>query len=444
MNKKTYVIGIILFVIAFAFHLKSVEKRKAKQNLLPGKTTQYKKEWDVDTLLIKNVNLIKVAEKEILKGVDVFIENGIIKGIGDFDKVEAGMIIDAKGKYLMPSMIDTHIHVHFKETFAMLLLHGVTTARDMSERKYDPKLISFKEPIKNKEILSADLLYSSRIIDGYPKEYPELHEVTTEKEGIKLVKEYAEKGYDYIKIYHHLTEDVLKAIFDEAKKQNIKVIGHKSNYVELDKLIKLGQNSFEHLQDFLTFEQIDRVPYFTKLLKEHNAYLTPTLSVLKCAAFEKITKEKYYKYMPDRMLQLYKKFDYFLDYHNEKTYTQVKMNEMIKSLYENNTPVLIGTDTGMPFVVPGYNLIEELKLMADGGYDNKTLIKMATYGNAQGLDLTDRGLIKEGYKAHLLLLSENPYDNIDSLHNIDYIIKDSLVLNKNQVTEIWKSIEYNR
>lgn len=435
---------LVLFIVAYNSEKKRINNLKKEKATMPGKTTAYPKDLEVKSLLIKNINIIDVRNNEVIENRDVFIKDGIIEKIGSITDKNTSKVIDGKGLYLMPSLIDTHVHVHFKETFLMFLLHGVTTVRDMTETVNEPKLITFREKIDKKEILSSDFLFSSRIMDGRPKQYPELHQVTDPKEGRKLVKFYAEKNYDYIKVYHSLSKSVLEAIIDESNKYNLKVIGHKSIHIPLDEQIKMGQNSFEHLNDFISVEDLDKVPYYTNLLNEYNSYFSPTLSVLICSKFEEITKEKYLKYMPHRMKELYKQFDYFLEYHNEETYAQAKTNDILKALYENETPVLIGTDSGMPFVVPGYSLIEELKLMKDGGYDIKTLINMVTLGNAKGLSLDDRGVIEEGYKAHLLLLSANPYEDLDNLNKQNYIIKDNIVLGSKDVEELWKSIEYNK
>lgn len=84
-------------------------------------------EREVD-LLIKNGRIINVFTGEIEKK-DVAIYNGMIVGFGDY---KAGKVIDVKGEYLCPGLIDGHVHIESSmltiQQFAkMVLPHGTTT-----------------------------------------------------------------------------------------------------------------------------------------------------------------------------------------------------------------------------------------------------------------------------------------------------------------------------
>ncbi len=79
-------------------------------------------------LVITNGKIINVFTQEIMEG-DVAIENGIIVGIGTF---EGNKVIDAKGQYICPGFIDTHVHIESSMVtppqFSQVVLpHGVTT-----------------------------------------------------------------------------------------------------------------------------------------------------------------------------------------------------------------------------------------------------------------------------------------------------------------------------
>ena len=58
-------------------------------------------------LVLKNVNLINVFTKEIIK-TNVAIDSGKIVGIGDYEGVKEE---DLEGKYLAPGFIDSHVHI---------------------------------------------------------------------------------------------------------------------------------------------------------------------------------------------------------------------------------------------------------------------------------------------------------------------------------------------
>ena len=66
-------------------------------------------------LIIANVNVIPLYKDTILRGMDVVIENGKIRDMKQHiergkSKLRKGLFIDGKGKYLMPALIDCHVH----------------------------------------------------------------------------------------------------------------------------------------------------------------------------------------------------------------------------------------------------------------------------------------------------------------------------------------------
>jgi imidazolonepropionase-like amidohydrolase len=105
-------------------------------------------------ILINNVEIFNGKDKKTTKG-NVLIENNIITKISNdriiTDKSGATQIIDGKGKFLMPGLIDAHVHLLFESVpqmqammsdFAMLnlmaskasekqLMRGFTTVRDL-------------------------------------------------------------------------------------------------------------------------------------------------------------------------------------------------------------------------------------------------------------------------------------------------------------------------
>ncbi|MEQ7032699.1 adenine deaminase [Enterococcus durans] len=79
-------------------------------------------------LVIKNAKIINVFTKEVMEA-DVAICDGMIVGVGDY---EGKQIYDAKNKYLVPGLIDGHVHIESsllspKEFAKVSLIHGVTS-----------------------------------------------------------------------------------------------------------------------------------------------------------------------------------------------------------------------------------------------------------------------------------------------------------------------------
>jgi adenine deaminase len=78
-------------------------------------------------LVIRNVNLVNVMSGEIYP-TDIAIKSGLIAGLG---KYQAGRTIDGTGKYAVPGLIDSHVHIEssaltLTQFARAVLLHGVT------------------------------------------------------------------------------------------------------------------------------------------------------------------------------------------------------------------------------------------------------------------------------------------------------------------------------
>ena len=61
-------------------------------------------------VLIRNTNIVDVENKKLIPGQDVLVENGAIKSIGKNLSSSAAKVIDGSGKYLMPGLVDAHVH----------------------------------------------------------------------------------------------------------------------------------------------------------------------------------------------------------------------------------------------------------------------------------------------------------------------------------------------
>ncbi|MFB6301083.1 MAG: amidohydrolase family protein [Halobacteriales archaeon] len=94
---------------------------------------------------------------------------------------------------------------------------------------------------------------------------------------------------------------------------------------------------------------------------------------------------------------------------------------------DRNIPITMGTDTGMPSVYQGDNA-DDLKYMVDWGMDPGNAIVAGTYNAAKSLAIEDElGSIEPGKRADLLVLDENPIEDITILTDqtmIDRIMLD--------------------
>ncbi|MEF1302812.1 amidohydrolase family protein, partial [Vibrio owensii] len=103
------------------------------------------------SIVIKNANVFNGVDEQLLKNVDLLIENNLITQIGKVDDSNAEQIIDAEGKTVMPGLIDAHVHITLSAPFNVIdtmtreevairsakiseemLMRGFTTIRDVA------------------------------------------------------------------------------------------------------------------------------------------------------------------------------------------------------------------------------------------------------------------------------------------------------------------------
>src|SRR5690606_7672823 len=89
-------------------------------------------------MVIKNISVITMTSETVLKNQDVVIKNGKISSISASKKsnYKGLLVIDGKGKYIMPSLADAHVHFPENETdmermMALYLINGVTKLRSL-------------------------------------------------------------------------------------------------------------------------------------------------------------------------------------------------------------------------------------------------------------------------------------------------------------------------
>ena len=118
------------------------------------------------------------------------------------------------------------------------------------------------------------------------------------------------------------------------------------------------------------------------------------------------------------------------------------LQKLTYALYKAGVPLVTGTDSPIiPGCFPGYSLVTELQLLTEAGISTVDALRTATLvpGRfiAKHLPKERRtGVIKEGYGADLLLLSENPLQSVQSLRKIEGVMAKGLWYTKEQLVRL--------
>ena len=304
----------------------------------------------------------------------VTVENGVITELTPADKT------DDSGLFIMPGLIDGHVHLSREEQIRDFLSCGITTVCD----------ISAPGDVKNRRgklnIHTACIAATGDTDDGRA-----------------FVKEAIEAGADYIKLFleippsmagRTMPQQVLEDIVTSAHENNLKVIAHAASVPVVEMAEKASVDILLHTPMRTPFpeELADRI------------------------------KAKKLVFMPTILMMKYFTIEPFREYDESGLENAVNA---VKLLRDKGVPVLVGTDANdsdfVPKVSHGQSIFTEMEMLCDCGLTPTEVLRGATSKNADAFCLDNIGRIAPGKKADLILIKGRPDKNISDIRNIERI-----------------------
>ncbi|MBS1571324.1 MAG: amidohydrolase family protein, partial [Bacteroidetes bacterium] len=400
--------------------------------------------------IFKNVNIITMKDDKVLPNKTIVIKGGKILEISDKTKYKSNNTINAKGKYLMPTMADAHVHLpqnneELEKVMKLNLINGVTKLRSMRgdwndvnrrikytyEKDYYPRLYLSPAPIhRSHELSVADL-------ETY-------------------VKASKDNGFDFIKILSIKNQSMLKQLDSICKKYDVKIAGHypeDANGVSFpdDMVFSTNYKTFEHLGGLIG--ESEHFENRVKKMKQNNIFVCPTMQWFAIGygqyGVDEMLNQKGMEYIPTEIKKDWaeksKNYREKLGkeaFEQEKNKYAIEMQERLnatKRLNDEGVKLLLSPDSSSKFIVPGFGMLEEMKLYKKANISNFDILKSATTNFAM-LFNENYGTIETGKNADFILLSQNPLQDIKALENIDAVFYNKFYLDKKQLNEIAKSI----
>lgn len=398
-----------------------------------------KNEETVRVTVFRHVNVIPMDSNRILMDQAVVIRNGKIAEIGANNRVsnppEATMI-DGGGAYMLPGLVDMHVHSE-KSDFPLFLANGITTVREMNG---SADHLRWRQEIVSGEILGPHLYVASPLLAGEKQRYRHIL-ITDPNEASKIVKDLAAQGYDYIKVYDGLSPAVYDEILKAAHESNIPVVGHIPQSISLEHAIASGQIDFEHTDQIMSAVVKGHAPISpeqsqttTDTIVRAHIWVTPTLASQE-ALFRSGTS--WYTSQLEKPQMMYVDAGTMSWWSSLKSSRNVSGStsetefstplgrqifqsqlDLVWMLEQKGAQLLAGTDTPNPLMVPGFSLHEELRNLHIAGLSNFQVLQTATTNPAEFFGTAVlSGTITVGKVADILLVSQDPRDNLDALRN---------------------------
>jgi len=418
----------------------------------------------VRRLLIKDVMIIPGTGVPAYGPSDVLVEDGLIAKIGNSTSgkwADADAVIDGTGKYVMPGIVNTHMHWHEERVGPipiqyernLYLAAGVTTAREVGgvfEKTKEWRAESAAHTIVAPRIVLYPML-ANLVQPGQP--YNE-----TPAEIRALVQSAKTRGADGLKLIGPMDRDQAAAALDEARKIGLPTTVHIGvGEATARDFVDFGVNCIEHfygiadsaldgIQDFPpemnAANEIHRFGRAGELYSQTNldhaklstlledmvtkgVAWSPTLSTYEAARdLIKAQNLPWYKdYLHPSLEEYYKPSmtrhgTFWIGWSEDQEAKWRKNYEIwMAAVHEfglKGGVITTGDDAGFLYgSLYGFGISRELEMQHEAGFHPLEVLRHATVNGAKVLGLDDRlGRVRVGFVADLLVVNGNPLENL--------------------------------
>jgi hypothetical protein len=426
---------------------------------------------------------------------DIVIAGNRISQVGPLGTVPVppgARIINATGKYVIPGLWDSHIHLttfpELQESLPTLLVaYGITSVRDMGAPL--EKIVALRDWILQEDVIAPHIYFAGPLINSSPRwGNKKSVEVDTPAQAIALVDKLAGAGASLVKPYEMLKPDIFRAVVKRAQERGLKVAGHLPISMSIREVLDvLPTYDIQHLGGQISGVKVEsaeqgeaihttRTTYLADhrseaqkgvhlmleveevapvtltdmnaskrnelihLFAEKGTWHTPTLTALPNSP--QLKNHPYrlegLQYLPKDVLERNRRL---LETKEMREVVQRRSQwnewnlETVSLIHEADIPMLAGTDTPPTLLfAPGVALHFELEALVQAGLSPLEALQTATLNPARFFDIEEKvGSITEGKVADMLLLNADPLEDITNTHEINTVIIGGHVLDREEL-----------
>jgi len=426
-------------------------------------------------LIISNCKVINMNDGSITPEQSVAIKDGKIIDVRTDKRIkneyQAIQYLQADGKYVMPGLWDMHMHFgggdttlnENKEFLSLYLAHGVTSIRDMAA-DISKSVIKWRDEINNDQLIGPRIFTSGPKLEGYKPIWKGVLEVGTPEEVESALDSLQKLNVDFVKITENtLKPDTYLYALRAVKARGLRSSAHIPSSLTLKEVIDAGLNSVEHLGYAYNagiqkatdsklppqFNAAYAKQQYNYMAKRH-VFITPTLLgsyIIAHLDEDSHTDDPYLKYIGQGIKNTYswrvdraKNANAEVIKQRHENYDRV--SKALPLLQNEGVKIMAGTDAGYlnSYVYPGIGIHQELALMVKAGLSPLQALQASVVNSPAFLGLTEYGFVAKDKRADLILLDQNPIENIEATQAIHSVIVKGKVFDRRQLDNLLKEV----
>lgn len=388
---------------------------------------------------IVNVNVLPMDRERILAGQTVLVEGGHISRIGPSGTVgvpTGAITVDGAGKYLLPGLVDVHVHLasnpepQQRALLTLFVANGVTTVLNM---RGNPQLLELRSAVADGRMFGPTI-YTVGPFVNEPF-------VTTPTQVESAVVAQRRAGYDFVKLHGNLSRAAYARLNGVGRREGIRIIGHAPRTLGVATMFAERQYAVAHAEEFLydrngnstdaSLPAVEaRIPEFARGMVRARIWLVPNLTAYKIIGLmakdlDAVLARPEMRYLPRPVRAGWGPATnpYTARFGPEMYPGAVArlavLQKLVRTFQAEGVRLLVGTDAMNTGVVPGCSTHDELAELVTAGLTPFEALRAAT-ANAAEFFARDgqRGVIAVGQNADLLLLDANPLEDIANSRRI--------------------------
>jgi len=411
---------------------------------------------------IVDVNLIPMDSERVLSSQTVLVTRGLISRIGPTASLEVprgARRIEGGGRYLLPGLVDAHVHLRDTTELLSYLAYGVTSVIHLSGPMGNvPNVLDLRGRVASGSVIGPTIYTTGRILDGDPPINPGVSvPIRTAQDARTTVRDQIEAGVDFVKVYNNLSTAAVGAAVASAHRRGVAVFGHvpraEGRSLALQAALEAGLDVVAHGEEyFFTFfyddveRQLDkgevpkvdegRIPEAVRLTKAAGVAVTPNLSFVSMTRaqlddLKSVLDDPEIRFLDPDVLSMWKRRNPTtrsdLDrFGRRETAKYAFLQRLTLALSDAGVPLLLGTDASTPGLFPGKSAHVELRELVKAGLTPYQALAAGT--RSAGAFIAGHthtrpfGTIVPGSRADLLLFRRNPLEDIANIDELDGVL----------------------